>query len=215
MHPASSPSFRLVALLAVTLTSLVGCNSMNSQSLNAEGVRLYQSGNYQQAATEFQRAIASNPSSASGYYNLASALHKTGKLQNRPQDLQQAEQLYNQCLDYDPNYTEAYRGLSVLLAESGRQDASYRLLEGWASRNPQSAEPHIELARMLEESSNLPMASAQLEQAVTIDPYNSRALTALGRLRESSGDTVQCWPTTSDRWPSTATSPPSAPASPR
>ncbi|QEG37112.1 tetratricopeptide repeat protein [Bythopirellula goksoeyrii] len=178
-------------LLIVPLTLLAGCNNMNSQALNSEGVRLYQNGNYQQAASQFQRAIATNPQSASGYYNLASALHKTGKLQNNPQDLKQAEQLYNQCLDYDPNYTECYRGLAVLLAETGRQDASYRLLEGWAERNPHLADPRIELARMYEENNNLPQASAKLEEAITVDPYNSRALTALGRLRESSGDTQQ------------------------
>ncbi|TWU22763.1 photosystem I assembly protein Ycf3 [Bythopirellula polymerisocia] len=164
---------------------------MNSQALNSEGVRLYQNGNYQQAATQFQRAIASNPQSASAYYNLASTLHKSGKLQNRPQDLQQAEQLYNQCLDYDPNYTECYRGLAVLLTETDRQDASYRLLEGWSARSPQLADPKIELARLYEETNNMPQASAMLEEAITIDPHNSRALTALGRLRESSGDTAQ------------------------
>lgn len=184
-------ALRISSLLIVPLTLLTGCNNMTSQALNSEGVRLYQNGNYQQAANQFQRAIASNPQSASAYYNLASALHKNGKLQNRPQDLQQAEQLYNQCLDYDPNYTECYRGLAVLLAETGRQDASYRLLEGWAARSPQLADPRIELARMLEETNNLPQASAKLEEALTIDPHNSRALTALGRLRESSGDTVQ------------------------
>ncbi len=164
---------------------------MTSQALNSEGVRLYQNGNYQQAAYQFQRAIASNPQSASAYYNLASALHKNGKLQNRQQDLQQAEQLYNQCLDYDPNHAECYRGLAVLLAETGRQDASYRLLEGWAARSPRLADPRIELARIYEENNNLPLASAKLEEAITIDPHNSRALTALGRLRESSGDTAQ------------------------
>lgn len=184
-------ALRISPLLIVPLALLAGCNNMTSQALNSEGVRLYQNGNYQQAASQFQRAIASNPQSASGYYNLASALHKTGKLQNNSQDLKQAEQLYNQCLDYDPNYAECYRGLAVLLAETGRQDASYRLLEGWASRSPQLADPRIELARMYEENNNLPQASAKLEEAITVDPHNSRALTALGRLRESSGDTKQ------------------------
>jgi Flp pilus assembly protein TadD len=42
-----------------------------------------------------------------------------------------------------------------------------------------------------EESNNLQQAAASLEQAITIDPHNSRALTALGRLRESTGDTTQ------------------------
>lgn len=177
-----------VTLLGLALT---GCTNMTTQALNAEGVRLYQNGNYPQAAEQFQRAIAANPQSANGYYNLASSLHKNGKLFNRPEDLQQAEQRYNQCLNYNPNHTECYRGLAVLLTETDRQDAAFRLLEGWASRSPQLPDPRIELARILEETNNVPQASARLVEAIEIDPYNSRALTALGRLREVSGENAQ------------------------
>jgi tetratricopeptide (TPR) repeat protein len=179
----------LAAVAAIA--ALIGCNQMNSQALNAEGVRLYQLGNYQQAADQFQRAIASAPNTGTSYYNLAAALHKSGKLAGRQQDLAQAEQLYNQCLEYDPNHAECYRGLAVLLGETGRQDAAFRLLEGWAARSPNLADPRIELARLLEESNNAEQASARLVEALAIDPHNSRALTALGRLREASGDRAQ------------------------
>ena len=53
------------------------------------------------------------------------------------------------------------------------------------------ADPRIELARILEETNNLPQATARLVEAIAIEPNNSRALTALGRLREVSGDTEQ------------------------
>jgi tetratricopeptide (TPR) repeat protein len=190
--PSSAAAARpLAGSLVLCALVAAGCNQMNSQALNSEGVRLYQLGNYQQAADQFQRAIASDPKSATSYYNLAAALHKTGKLAGRPQDLAQAERLYNQCLEHDPNHSECYRGLAVLLGETGRQDAAYRLLEGWAARSPQLADPRIELARLLEESSNSEQASARLVEALAIDPHNSRALTALGRLREVSGDRAQ------------------------
>ncbi len=176
-------------LLALYGLALSGCST--SQALNSEGVRLYQNGNYSQAAEQFQRAIASNPRSANSYYNLASALHKNGKLHNRQEDLAQAEQLYNQCLEYDANHSECYRGLAVLLTDTNRQDAAFRLLEGWAGRSPQLANPRIELARLLEETNNAPQASTRLVEALAIDPHNSRALTALGRLREAAGDPQQ------------------------
>ncbi len=191
MNCTTSTQPQLIVLLAIAGLALTGCTNMTTHSLNAEGVRLYQSGNYQQAAAQFQRAIAANPRSANGYYNLASALHKSGKQFNRPEDLAQAEQLYNQCLNYDPNHTECYRGLAVLLSETDRQDATYRLLEGWIARSPQLADPRIELARVLEENNNVPQASARLVEAVEIDPNNSRALTALGRLREIQGQNAQ------------------------
>jgi tetratricopeptide (TPR) repeat protein len=189
---AAAAPRRVTVALAVALAPLAaGCNQMNSTALNAEGVRLYQNGNYQQAADQFNRAIAANPKSGTSYYNLAAAMHKNGKLAGRQQDLAQAEQLYNQCLEYEPNHAECYRGLAVLLGETGRQDAAFRLLEGWAARSPQLADPRIELARLLEESNNVPQASSRLVEALAIDPNNARALTALGRLREVSGDRAQ------------------------
>lgn len=179
-------------LFAAGLAALAaGCSQVTSQGLNSEGVRLYQMGNYQQAAATFQRAVASDPRSATGYYNLAASLHKSGKLTGRTEDLAEAERLYNQCLEYDPNHAECYRGLAVLLTETNRQDAAFRLLEGWAARSPQLADPRIELARLWEETNRVDQASAQLVNALAIDPHNARALTALGRLREVSGDRAQ------------------------
>lgn len=168
-----------------------GCSNIASQAANVEGVRLYQQGNYQQASDRFQQAIAQDPKSPDGYYNLAAALHKTGTLYNRPTDLQQAENLYNQCLERDAQHTDAYRGLAVLLNESGRQREAFNLLNHWSSASPQSADPKIELARLLEEVGQAEQAKAQLVDALTIDPHNARALTALGRLRDQSGDHAQ------------------------
>jgi tetratricopeptide (TPR) repeat protein len=181
-------AFVILILYALAST---GCSNIQSQAANVEGVKLYQQGNYQQAADRFQQAIAQNPKSAEGYYNLAASLHKTGTLYNRPTDLQQAENLYNQCLERDPNHTECYRGLAVLLNETGRQPEAFKLLNGWSGSNPKSADPKIETARLLEECGQPEQAKAQLVDALTIDPHNARALTALGRLRDQQGDHLQ------------------------
>src|SRR4029079_16164803 len=83
----------LAAALAAYALATTGCSNIQSQAGNVEGVKLYQQGNYQQASDRFQQAIAQNPKSPEGYYNLAASLHKTGMLYNRPTDLQQAENL--------------------------------------------------------------------------------------------------------------------------
>lgn len=181
----------ILAAIALLLTASAGCSNIQSQAANVEGVRLYQQGNYAQASDRFQQAIAQNPKSPEGYYNLAASLHKSGTLYNRPADLQQAENLYNQCLERDPNHTECYRGLAVLLNETGRQQEAFKLLNHWSNANPKSADPKIELARLLEESNQQEQAKEQLVAALTIDPHNSRALTALGRLRDQQGDHMQ------------------------
>ena len=180
----------MLGLLAACAAS-GGCSNIQSQASNVEGVRLYQQGNYQQATDRFQQAIAENPKSPEGYYNLAASLHKMGTLYNRPEDIKQAEVLYNQCLERDPTHVEAHRGLAVLLNETGRQQDAFRLLNNWATSDPKSADPKIELARLLEESGQQEQAKAQLVDALTVDPHNARALTALGRLRDQSGDHVQ------------------------
>ncbi len=177
--------------IVVCLAAASGCSNIQSKAANVEGVRLYQQGNYQQASDRFQQAIAQNPKSPEGYYNLAASLHKTGTLYNRPNDLKQAENLYNQCLERDPNHAECYRGLAVLLTETNRKQEAFNLLNHWSSNSPKSAEPKIELARLLEESNQTEQAKAQLVDALTIDPHNARALTALGRLRDQSGDHMQ------------------------
>lgn len=180
-----------VALATTFVATLTGCNNLNSQALNSEGVRLYQQGNYQQASVRFQEAIANDPASPNGYYNLAAALHKAGSMYNRPSDLEQAERLYNQCLERDPNHVECYRGLAVLLSETNRQEEAFRLLSAWIQQSPELPDARIELARMYEETSRPEDAKATLVDALAIDPNNARALTALGRLRDQSGDHMQ------------------------
>ncbi|TWT42477.1 tetratricopeptide repeat protein [Botrimarina hoheduenensis] len=177
-------------LLAVVVLA-TGCNTVQNQTLNAEGVALYRQGAYPQAAEKFQTAISKQPDAADGYYNLAASLHQTGVRLNRPADLQQAEVLYNQCLERDANHVECHRGLAVLLNETNRPDAAFRLMNNWAMASPSNPSPRIELARLLEESKQPEQATTQLVQALTVDPNNARALAALGRIRDQSGDYQQ------------------------
>jgi Flp pilus assembly protein TadD len=181
----------LLLALAAGIPILSGCSNIASQAANVEGVRLYQQGNYQQAADRFTKAIAQDPNSPEGYYNLAAARHKMGTMYGQPQDLQQAEVLYNQCLERERDHTECRRALAVLLMESGRQEDAFRMLNSWASESPQLPDPKVELARLLEEVGQPEQAKAQLVNALTVDPHNARALTALGRLRDQAGDHAQ------------------------
>lgn len=180
----------VVALAAPLAALLAGCNVV-SQAQNTEGVKMYLSGYYDGALQRFQQAIATDPNDPEGYYNLAATYHKLGVLQQNPAYLDQAESLYNQCLDRSPNNDDCYRALAVLLVERGRSDQAFRLLQGWAQRSPQLADPHIELARLYHEGGEREQAKQQLLSALEADPWNSRALAALGRIREELGDPQQ------------------------
>jgi Tfp pilus assembly protein PilF len=179
-----------IALLGM-LIGMTGCGEIDAQARNAEGVRLFEQCRYPEAARQFQEAMYDDPCGANAYYNLAATYHCTGLTEHRPADLTQAESYYNLCLDRNPDHADCYRGLAVLLAEQGRNDEAFRLVEGWNQRQPCSADARIELARLNEEFGNRPAAKEYLIEALAIDPDNPRALTALGKIREEAGDTTQ------------------------
>lgn len=181
-------SFALVAAF-ITLGS-VGCQ-WTAGGKNAQGVALYQTGQYQQAASYFQQAITQSPSNADGYYNLAATYHQLGKVNRNAADLDQAELLYNKALDYDPQLRDGYRSLAVLLVDKNQPEKAQRLLEGWYNENPANASAKVELARLREEFGDKLGAKDYLNQALAIDPYDTRALAALGRLQEVEGNASQ------------------------
>ncbi len=182
----------LFVLLAVTSTpmALTGCG-MATNGMNAEGVRFFQQGNHTAAIRRFEQALANDPGSADGYYNLAATYHQLAKSGGDESYWAQAEDYYNQCLDRNPNHKNCYRGLAVMLSEQGRQDAALRLLQGWRQRNPVAPEPRVELARLFDETGDKTQAESMLLEAIAIDTTNPRARAALGKLREEQQDFQQ------------------------
>jgi tetratricopeptide (TPR) repeat protein len=168
-----------------------GCGGITASGRNAEGVRLYQQARFNEALQEFQEASYADPSNADAYYNLAMTFHNLGETTKSPADLQKAETYYNMCLDRNGNHTDCYRGLAVLLAEQGRTAEAFRLLEGWEARQPGLADPKVELARLHEEFGDRKASEERLVEALAVQPDNARALAALGKIREESGDYAQ------------------------
>ena len=185
--------FRTTCLVALAgiLFGLTGCGAFDAQGRNAEGVRLFQQARYQEAVKEFQEATYADPNNADAYYNLAASYHRIGRLEHRQADIDQAEAYYNLCLDRNGEHTDCYRGLAVLLAEQGRNEEAFRLVDGWVQRQPGSADAKIELARLNDECGNRQAAKEYLIEALAAQPDNPRALTALGKIREDAGDKAQ------------------------
>ena len=75
----------IAAALLVCIAAAGGCSNIASQAANVEGVRLYQQGNYQQASDRFQQAIAQDPKSPEGYYNLAAVAAQNGHALQPPE----------------------------------------------------------------------------------------------------------------------------------
>lgn len=183
--------YAALALLAATPLFAGGCTQMMASGQNANGVKLHQQGYYQGAVEKFHQAILTDPNNGDGYYNLAATYHQLGKQQQNDSYLQQAETLYNQCLDRNPNHRDCYRGLAVMLVEENRTEDAVKLMEGWSQRAPMLADPKIELARLQEEFGDKEAALKYLQDALAVEPTNTRALTALGHVQEELGNQAQ------------------------
>lgn len=177
-------------LILAAVAASCGCNAV-ATGYNMQGARLYQQGQYYAAMEKFQSAMAANSADANAYYNLASTMHQLAATQRDPNLLIQAEALYNQCLDRNPNHAECHRALAVLLVQTDRSDRAFTLLKNWAMRSPQNADARVELARLYQEFGDSKAAELQLQQAIQLDEHNTRAWTAMAHLRESKGDVQQ------------------------
>jgi tetratricopeptide (TPR) repeat protein len=176
----------LVVPILMLIVVAAGCGGM-AGSDNAEGVRLYQQGNYLGAVNHFQQALARQPGNPDCFYNLGATYHQQGKLFAQPADFATAEQYYHLCLARNPNHEACQRALAVLLVEQNRTDEALTGLQAWAQRQPGNPQPHIEMARLAHEHGDLREAENQLIDALAIDPANPRARVALANLRGLAG----------------------------
>jgi len=195
--------FCTVSLL--TLLTL-GCVSQN---YNAEGMRYYGQAQYDTAMNAFQAALKANPNDPNALYNVAATYHQSARVALRSGQAAAAQQLYEQaaqyyqlCLSKDPNFADAYRGLSALYMDCQNGEAAYQLLVNWLNANPVAVEPKLELARYYHEFVQICMIQGRTEEApkmrsvaekylyqvLATEPTNYRALRALGYLKEQSGD---------------------------
>jgi Tfp pilus assembly protein PilF len=175
-----------LCLAGVFGLGLMGCNAA-ARLQNIRGRQAFEIGQYNEALQRFQIALARKPNDPNALYNLASTYHAAAKSSRNWPLLTYAEQYYRQAIASDARYPDAHRGLAVLLAETGRTDAAFDLVRTWQQRNPQSAEPLIELARLYQEFGDRNQAAQLLSDALLRDGQNPRALTALATIREMEG----------------------------
>lgn len=166
-----------------------GCSSFTASSYNAEGVRMLAAHRTEDALNCFEKAKQANPEDADSYYNCGVVYHQRAIETGQEQDFQMAKYCYELCLQRNPNHVECNRSRATLLCDIGQDDEAFRMIEEWIDRQPNSAEPRIELARLYDEHKQLDRASSCLNDAVAIDDRNTRAYTALGSVRERMGDT--------------------------
>ncbi|MDB4778225.1 tetratricopeptide repeat protein [bacterium] len=178
-------STRLALLLVVCAPIFLGCNAANRQ--NALGRASFLNGQYSQAINQFQQALNANPQNSDAIYNLGATYYTLGKQSRNTQWINQAEQLYRQAIATNDQHIDAHRALAGLLVESGRKSYAFDLLNSWRQRYPTSAEPLIELASLYTEFGDQNQATNLLADALQVDGTSTRALKAMGYIRETQG----------------------------
>ncbi len=180
-------SISLSLLACIVLATQSGCQ-FSAKKQNTAGVQRFQAGDYAGASSSFQQALKLDPRNADAHYNLGALMHRYAEISQDPKLLTQAEQEYVRCLQLNPDHLDCRRAHTVLLTQGNRAGEAYNALKEWAERNPTSAEPRIELARLYQESGDKRSADDLLSQALQIDPNSARAYAAIGSLREQSGE---------------------------
>jgi len=169
---------------AVWVTALVcclgGCASTaeeRAQTYSQDGLYLFQGGDYARARDSFQAALTLKPQDPGLLYNLGQCYDRLG-------DAPQAERLYQECLQRAPGHAPSHHALAVLLVHARRQPEATQLIAGWMAREPRRATPYAEDGWLWHQAGDLPKAQARLQQALALDPHDTRALTELALLYE-------------------------------
>ena len=176
----------VLALALLMIVAVSGCK-LRANRHNVSGIQAYQTGQVAQAINEFQRAITVDPQNADAYYNLATSYAALGKQANNQTWIEQSEKLYRQSISLNDQHVDAHRGLAALLIETNREKFAFDLLNTWKQRHPGQTEPLIELARVYSEYGDNRRASDLLADALKLNSNNTRALKALGHVRDAQG----------------------------
>lgn len=195
--PSNRAVSTLKAFLAATagLSALLaaGCAASTSSATahNAAGVESFSAGRYDDAIAYFQESLEDNPSNAEAYYNLASAYQRKAAETGDTVLLGQAEDAYWTALENNPNSETivcCYRGLATSAMARGDGNAALQTLEAWRDRNPDSIEPKLEIAYLLEAQQKDSEAYDVLKQVAAEAPNDYRAFYKMGVLAERAGD---------------------------
>lgn len=164
----------LVAGCAATSTS------ERVQIYNDDGVYLFAQSQYRPALECFELALTLQP-------NDAALLFNAGQCHDRLGHSQTAEKYYLECLQRTAKHVEARQAYVALLSRTGRSEQANQLIDDWLKQQPDAADAYALDAWRLRQQNAMPQAQARLQQALSIDPHHSRALTELAIIYEQTG----------------------------
>src|ERR1700722_12119131 len=123
---------------------------------------------------------AAAPGGASALFAAAKAHHQSG-------GLTQAEALYRQALERDPNHTESYHFLGLLAHQIGRSDIAVAMIAKAIALNGRDPALHNNLGNILRAQGKSDEAAASYRLALALSPNYADALGNLGNVLKDQG----------------------------
>ena len=199
----------------------LGYLSSGSETANAHnnrGTLFLTQGRYDEAITEFERAIAAREDSGIALLNLARARYRKkdydgaiGALGDharaRPRSKEaetllaniamdrgrtdEAEAHFRKALSYEPNFTDARNGLGLLLERRGQHDAALAEFRRVIAVDADYAEAHNNIGIILRGRGRIDEAEAAFRRAIAADPAFAGSYSNLALIEEDRGDLDQ------------------------
>jgi predicted O-linked N-acetylglucosamine transferase (SPINDLY family) len=99
-----------------------------------------------------------------------------------------AEPIYREALNRDPNQPDVLHLLGVLANQTGRPEAAAGLIRQAIALDPGRVEFHNSLGNALRAGGDLRSAAGAFEHALSLDPRSAEVFTNLGALMEQAGN---------------------------
>ncbi len=147
---------------------------------NSQGIALGQQGEFDQAITCLNSAIALAPEYAEIYYNLGITL-------TQAEQLDQAIASFEQVTKLQPDYADAYFNLGLIAMQREDYHRAIEYLHQATERSPHDFEYHVTLASLLSDQGNWQEALTSYEAALQIIPKSASVHYAIGLICKDHG----------------------------
>ena len=152
----------------------------------SEGHKFYKRKDFISAREQYEKAVAVDPSFASGFYQLALIAKREG-------DYQTSEKYYRDAVTSDPTHYKGWYGLGSLYSQLGNNSKAIESLKMSISINPGYEKSYYVLAKVYESQKNYTQATQNLKKAIEVDKDYTKAYELLANIyndQENFGSTV-------------------------
>ncbi|MBI5849280.1 MAG: tetratricopeptide repeat protein [Nitrospirae bacterium] len=166
-----------------TLNSQAQYDSLANNSL-ANGIDLYQKGDYAGAVRQFRTSIGISPftdNSASAYNYMAMAYQKMDKAED-------AIRTYKEAISVYPTRDSFHLSLGDVYLQTGRPAEAEKEYTAAVRLNPTSAENRYSLGKMYLDSARYSEAEVQFKQVTELSPNSASGYYGLGQVFRKKGE---------------------------